>query len=156
MFREMRLKAQQLSEADTVEILKSATYGTLAIKGDGEYPYSLPMSYVYSDGKIYFHGATEGYKHDLMTADPHVCMSITTMDDVQPESFTTYYRSAIVYGDIRVVESADEVMEAMMLTVDKYCEGRREGGKAFMKAEEGNFLVYCIDIKHMTGKRSEG
>ncbi len=156
MFREMRLAAQQLTQEEAIKILQEASHGTLAINGDGQYPYSVPISFVYSDNKIYFHGAAAGQKYDLMMKDPHVCLSAITMDDVQPEGFTTYYRSTVVYGDIRLVEDMEEFKEAMMLTVDKYCEGRREGGMKFMNAEMGNFCVYCLDIKHMTGKRSEG
>ena len=60
MFREMRLNGQQLSQEETIQILNKQTHGTLAINGAGKYPYSVPVSYVYSDGKIYFHGATAG------------------------------------------------------------------------------------------------
>ena len=156
MFREMRLAAQQLSHEETIKILQEASHATLAINGDGPYPYSVPISFVYNDGKIYFHGAAAGQKFDLMMRDPHVCLSAITMDDVQAKGFTTYYRSAVVYGDITRLETMEEIAQAMMLTVDKYCEGDREGGTAFMNAEMGNFCVYCLDIKHMTGKRSEG
>ena len=60
MFRAMRLNGQQLSQEETIEILNKQTHGTLAINGTDKYPYSVPVSYVYSDGKIYFHGATAG------------------------------------------------------------------------------------------------
>ena len=34
-----------------------ATAGTLALLGDNDYPYAVPISYVYHDGKLYFHSA---------------------------------------------------------------------------------------------------
>ncbi len=56
-FREMRRKRQQLSNEESVAILKEATAGTLALLGDGDYPYAVPISYVYHEGKLFFHSA---------------------------------------------------------------------------------------------------
>ena len=56
-FRPMRRIRQQLSDAETVGILERATSGTLALLGDNGYPYAVPISYVYADGKLYFHSA---------------------------------------------------------------------------------------------------
>ena len=55
MFREMKRKNQQLLERETIEILMKGTAGIMDLIGDGGYIYSLPTSYVYHDGKIYFH-----------------------------------------------------------------------------------------------------
>lgn len=53
MFRAMRRKRQQLPTDESEAILKRMTNGTLALHGDGDYPYAVPVSYVYSDGRIY-------------------------------------------------------------------------------------------------------
>ena len=50
-FREMRRKRQQLAEEESIAILEKATAGTLALLGDNDYPYAVPISYVYHDGK---------------------------------------------------------------------------------------------------------
>ena len=49
-FRAMRRKRQQLSEEENIGILQRATSSTLALLGDGGYPYAVPISYVYVDG----------------------------------------------------------------------------------------------------------
>ena len=51
MFREMRRFKQLLSNEAAVEILERNTGGTLALPGDEDYPYAVPISYVYVDGK---------------------------------------------------------------------------------------------------------
>lgn len=155
MFREMRLKDQQLSQEEAVAILKKVSHGTLAINGDGEYPYSVPVSFAYGDGKIYFHGAVAGQKYDLLTRDPHVCLSVVDLDDVQPTKFTTFYRSVIVYGKVKRLTTPEEIKPAMMHTVDKYAPGLMDGGMKYVKAQEGNFCAYEMTIEHMTAKRSE-
>ena len=61
-FREMRRKHQQLAEEESIAILEKATAGTLALLGDNDYPYAVPISYVYHEGKLYFHSALAGHK----------------------------------------------------------------------------------------------
>ena len=46
-FREMRGKRQLLSDDESIGILQKATAGTLALLGDNDYPYAVPISYVY-------------------------------------------------------------------------------------------------------------
>ena len=154
MFRKMRLADQELSKDDTVAILKEKTNGTLAINGQGKYPYSVPVSYVYDDGKIYFHGAVEGEKFDLLAENPYVSFSVIDYDDVQAAKFTTYYRSVIIYGDVKRLEDPASIQKAMDATVDKYSPGLTEGGRKFLKASENTICVYELDIVHMTGKKS--
>ena len=57
VFREMRRKKQELSQKEVEGILHKGTSGVLALLGDNDYPYAVPISYVYDDGKIYFHSA---------------------------------------------------------------------------------------------------
>ena len=72
MFREMRRFKQQLSEEECRHILKTEKRGVLAVNGDGGYPYTIPINYIYEEesGKIYFHGAKEGHKIDALLRDP--------------------------------------------------------------------------------------
>ncbi|MCQ4635192.1 pyridoxamine 5'-phosphate oxidase family protein [Anaerovorax odorimutans] len=155
MFREMRLKEQQLSEKESIEIIKNATHATLAINGADKYPYSVPISHIYSEGKIYFHGATSGQKFDLLTRDPHVSISVIAFDDVQPAKFTTFYKSVIAYGDVRQLKTPEEIKAPMRLIIKRFCPGMEEAGITFLNSQLGNFYVYEMDIKHMTGKQSE-
>ena len=60
----MRRLRQQLSEEESISILRESTAGTLALLGDNDYPYAVPISYVYADGRLYFHGAQVGNSPD--------------------------------------------------------------------------------------------
>lgn len=66
MFREMRRKKQALSLEESIAVLNHGTSGVLAVSGDNDYPYAVPLSYAYHDGKIFFHCAKTGHKLDAV------------------------------------------------------------------------------------------
>ena len=108
MFRTMRRAKQQLSREAAVEILAKNTGGTLALLGDEDYPYAVPMSYVYFDGKLYFHSADTGHKIDAVARHEKASFCVIDQDRVVPEKYTTHYRSVIAFGRARLVEDAAE------------------------------------------------
>lgn len=110
-FRAMRRKRQQLSEEESIGILQKATAGTLALLGDGGYPYAVPISYVYADGKLYFHSALSGHKVDAIKNCDKASFCVIEKDDVQPAKYTTYFRSVIPFGRIHIIEDEQEKFE---------------------------------------------
>lgn len=154
MNQQMRRKDQELSDRDTVELLEANTHGTLAIF-DNEYPYSVPVSYVYTDGVIYFHGAQEGKKYALLSNRSKVSFSVVGQDEVQPEKFTTLFKSAIVFGKVEIVTDKAEIQKGMECTVKKYSPGFLESGRIFIVAKEGGYCLYKLNIDYMTGKCSK-
>lgn len=153
MFRDMRLAKQQLSAADTAQILKDADYGTLALWGE-DYPYSVPISYVYDGEKIYFHGATTGLKNDLLTHHQKVSLSVVGSHSVQATSYTMYYTSVIAFGTATLITDPKIMQHAMEMTSEKYAPGLLKGGREYIASEKGNFAVYEMSLDHVTGKRS--
>ena len=95
MFRKMRRYRQQLGQEETISILKSGKTAVLGVLGDDGYPYTVPINYVYADGKIYFHGAKSGHKIDAIKRCGRVSLCVIEKDDVVKEELTTYFRSVI-------------------------------------------------------------
>ncbi|MBO2526251.1 MAG: hypothetical protein CW341_11260 [Bacteroidetes bacterium] len=54
-FRPMRRIRQLLNDEEAKKILANGTHGVLAVSGDDDYPYAVPLSYVYANGSLYFH-----------------------------------------------------------------------------------------------------
>lgn len=155
MFREMRRKNQLLTDEECIEILNSSTSGTLALLGDNDYPYSLPISYVYNDGKLYFHSALTGHKIDAVNRYDKASFCVIAQDKVVPEKYTTYFRSVIAFGKIRVIDNDAEKLRAIEILAEKYSPQLAEGRK---KEIEDNFSRMCmieLDIEHMTGKEAK-
>ena len=84
-FRPMRRVRQQLTTEDCEEILRSATSGTLAVLGDGGYPYAVPLSFVYADGIIYFHSAKSGHKIDAIKNHDKASFCVIAKDEIHGE-----------------------------------------------------------------------
>ena len=152
MFREMRSKANMLTNEEVENILKTSPNGTLALYGENGYPYSVPVNFVYSDGKIYFHGAAEGYKLDCMKKDPHVSFSVIGKDDIAKENFTTLFSSVIAFGTIRVIDTMEEKIPVLEAMVGKYSAEFMESGKELIRKGCGS-VAYELTIDHMTGKK---
>lgn len=153
MFREMRRKRQLLPTKESVAILEKMTNGTLALHGDDGYPYAVPVSYVYADGKIYFHSATEGHKVDAILQNDKVSFCVVERDEIKPAEFTTYFRSVIAFGKARVLEDEDEKLSALRLLADKYSHGEA-GMEAEIAKGFNHLLMVEITVEHLTGKES--
>ena len=153
MFREMRRKRQLLPMEESIAILERMTNGTLALHGDDGYPYAVPVSYVYADGKIYFHSAVKGHKVDAIMRDEKVSFCVVELDEIKPAEFTTYFRSVIAFGKARILTAEDEKRHALGLLADKYSHG--EAGMEEEIAKGFNHLLMVeIAVEHMTGKES--
>jgi uncharacterized protein len=152
MFREMRRKKQLLSDAETIEILKACTAGVLAVSGDHDYPYAVPISYVYSDGKLFFHLAQEGHKVDSIARNDKVSFCVIDKNEVIQETLTTHFRSVIVFGRARFLTEESEKIYALERLVEKYSpDFTAEGRQAIERGVERVGIVE-VTIEHMTGK----
>ena len=91
----------------------------LALAGD-DFPYAVPLSYVYTDGALYFHCAREGMKLELARRDSRASFCVVAEDHIVPEAYTTYYRSVICFGQLAEITDDDEKRAAIEALGRKY------------------------------------
>lgn len=120
MFYEMRRKQQQLPKEICIHLLNEATSGVLAIACEQDYPYAVPLSYVYHKDRLIFHCATSGHKLDVIKKQNLASFCVIAQDHVLPEKLTTCYRSVIVFGHITEIRDANERLHAIRLLKEKY------------------------------------
>jgi len=154
MFRDMRRKRQQLSEAESIEILRKLTSGTLALLGDGGYPYAVPISYVYADGRLYFHSAKEGHKVDAIRGSDRASFCVIEQDNVKPEKYTTFFRSVIAFGRIHIVKDENEKLEITRMLGNRYNPNQDEALQKEIESGLSRMLAIRLDIEHLTGKEA--
>ena len=151
-FREMRRKRQQLSEEKSIGILQKSTAGTLALLGDNGYPYAVPISYVYADGKLYFHSALSGHKIDAIRNCDKASFCVIDQDEVHPEKYTTFFRSVIAFGKIHIIEDEQEKLETARMLGDRYNPNQEEALQKEMEKGLSRMVMIRFDIEHLTGK----
>lgn len=154
MFREMRRKRQKLEQHECEAILKEATSGVLSLAGDDGYPYGVPLSHAYVGGRLVFHGASSGHKLDAMRANPKACYTVVQQDQVVPEEYTTYFRSVIAFGQMRVLEG-DEKLSALRQLGDAFWPGHESERDAEIAPRLDHMNVFVMEIEHLTGKQAK-
>ena len=153
MFDKMRRGKQQLSQDETERILRANTSGVLALIDGNGYPYTVPLSFVYSDGKIYFHSAKTGHKINAVRNCKKATFCVIDKDDVKPEKFTTFYKSAVAFGNVEIVENSEETLYAINLLGEKYYPDHSAELHAEIEKFKNAFLMIRFDIEHLTGKQ---
>ena len=155
MFREMRRKNQLLPLAEAEEILKNNTVGILALSGDNGYPYSVPMSYAYDNGRIIFHSAKNGHKTDAIEGCDKASFCVVDKNDIVAQEYTTYYRSVIVFGRIHIVREKAEMTSALHLLGEKYNPGHHNECREEIEKFINNVVVLILEAEHITGKAAK-
>ena len=154
MIRPMRRIAQQLSREESEQILRDATSGVLAVYGDDGYPYAVPVSHVYRDGKISFHCAKEGHKIDAIRRNEKVSFCVVAQDKVLPAERTTAYISVIAFGRARILEDEENLRRIAGWIGDKFSHDYPEDCRQETDEVIAANRMYCVEIEvdHLTGK----
>lgn len=153
MFRKMRRSEQLLSDGDTLAIMNKCTNGILACLGDEDYPYAVPVSYVYYNDKIYFHSAKAGHKIDAIAKNPKVSFTVVEEDKIVSAEYTSYFRSVIAFGKARIAEG-DERLAGFRALVEKYSGDQPEESKHKETTNCEQACIIAIDVEHISGKEA--
>lgn len=161
MFRKMRRAKQQISREECDEVLKGAMRGVMAFLGDDDYPYAVPLDYLYvpedgPQGRLYFHGARTGHKVDAMRA--HAKASFCVLDEGvrnPKRRFGLDFRSVICFGRLHPIGDQDEAREVSRRLGMRYL-GTVYTTEADVDEEVahsgGRVFCYYLEIEHLTGK----
>ncbi len=151
MKKEMRRKDRKLSEDEAYLILKKGDWGVLATF-DGEYPYGVPVNYVFHNGSIYFHCAKQGYKLDNIAKNPNVCFTVVTKSEVVPQELSTNYESTIIFGKALVVHDENEKREALYALGKRFAKNYPEKVVQEIETLFSVTEIVKISIENISGK----
>lgn len=139
---------------EIIDVLRRADTIRLGLHND-PYPYVVPLSFGFEAAEhkitLYFHGAKEGLKHDLIARNPHVCVEADIFHryaDVPPDNVTTEYESFIGFGIAERAEG-DEAARGIDLLL-AHCG---YAGFEYDRAALGFIAVYKIVLDSFSGKR---
>lgn len=155
MYREMRRKKQALPPEECAAILTKGTSGVLALAGDAGYPYAVPLSYVFAENQLYFHCAKSGHKLDAIRQNNRASFCVVEQDQIVPEAYTTWFRSAIAFGTVRILEDPAEKRAAIEMLAAKYAPDDTAEHRAQVIDREWEPLCMLeMAIEHLTGKEA--
>ena len=155
MFRAMRRSRQAMPQEECAAVLERGSHGVLALAGDGDYPYAVPISYVYTNRKLYFHCAKSGHKLDAIRRDARASFCVIDRDVVVPEEYTTYFRSVIAFGTMRILDDDGEKRAAIEKLAAKYAPEDSVDNRARVIEREWDPLCMLeMTIDHLTGKEA--
>lgn len=152
MFRDMRRKKQQLPKNEAVEIIQNNNTCVMALNGDDGFPYAVPISYAYFDGKFYMHGAKEGHKIESTKKSNKVSLCIINDDTVIEEKYTNKYKSVIVFGKAKIIDDVKSATPLCRKMTEMLCPSAIDGIEEELQKDIAHTAVIEITPLHITGK----
>jgi nitroimidazol reductase NimA-like FMN-containing flavoprotein (pyridoxamine 5'-phosphate oxidase superfamily) len=149
----MRRREREIrDEAGIQEILEKGLVCRLGLY-DGQYPYVVPMSYGYRDGRLYFHCAAEGRKSHMLKKNDRVCIEVDIDSRIvrgdTPFRWAAKYSSVIGFGRARIVD-ADKAKKAGLDVIMAHYGG--SGGDYDEKSLQRTSLIEVV-LDSITGKQ---
>ena len=123
---------------------------------DGAYPYVIPLNFGYEDDGerlvLYFHGAKDGHKLELIKNDGRAAFSMSCDHEMVPGKVacasTFKYKSVCGRGVVSMVEG-DERMHALTVIMAHY---DRENEHIFEQKHANSVSIFRMDVESFTGK----
>lgn len=151
----MRRSDREITDLDEiVRIIEKCDVCRLALH-DGEYPYILPLNFgLERQGNalnLYFHGAAEGKKYELLARDDRVSFEMDCGHQLHYDRKRGYctmeYQSVIGRGRVEVVPESEK-MRALECLMAHY----HMGGAYFDPAALPRTTVLRLNVEAWTGK----
>lgn len=156
--RQLREKAAY--DKETVHgILDSAMLAHVAFVQDGE-PVVVPMLYGREGETIFLHGARKARVIRLLESTGTACLNVTHVDGLvfarSAFNSSMNYRSATVFGSVRLVEGEKEKLHALRVISECTMPGRWDELREPLVNEVKMTGIIALDIESASAKISTG
>jgi nitroimidazol reductase NimA-like FMN-containing flavoprotein (pyridoxamine 5'-phosphate oxidase superfamily) len=140
-------------------LLRSGIAGRLAVVDPDGWPYCVPLLYVLLDETVYVHmSSAVGHLRRSLEQSANVCFEVD-----EPGAVFDYgsfecdsglaYRSAMVFGTLRVVENETTRHRFCDELLGKYGTGVPGRPKGFYPRLD-RITIYALDAQRLTGKQT--
>ncbi|WP_174845460.1 pyridoxamine 5'-phosphate oxidase family protein [Sporolactobacillus shoreae] len=160
----MRRQMNECRDQEKINLfLNHARIGFLGLSEENQ-PYVVPLNFVWYNNKIYFHGATEGRKADILQVHSNVCFTVCeeygTMAHTVPAHTSTAYLSVMLFGKVARISNLDEGTEAMQKMLDKYVPGyynrplSRNQVEKYRSSMGSATAIFCLSPEDLSAKEN--
>ena len=141
--------------------LRAAQIGRVATLWDDQ-PFVTPSTFWYDEAnrRIIFHSNLAGRVRANLERNPKVCLEASEVGRLLPSNvaleFSLQYRSVMVFGTVRILESDEEMRAALTGLLEKYFP-EMEAGREYRPITEKELKrtsVYELKIESWSGKEN--
>lgn len=155
-----RLPKRGSFERQTVyDILDEGFVCHVAFVADG-HPVVIPTAYGRVGDRLYLHGARASRMLKALGAGADVCVNVTLVDGLvlarSAFHHSINYRSVVVFGRARVVESGEEKRAALLAFMEHVVPGRWDEVREPTGQELDATLVLSLDLEEASAKVRTG
>lgn len=153
MFREIIRIKQKLPLEECIRVLKNETRGVLALLGDNDYPYAVPLNHYYSeeDNALYFHSGKTGHKIDAIKKHNKASFCVYDKGYTKEGEWSLNVSSVIVFGTIEFVEDRDKIYQICRSLSYKFTDDDKYIDDE-IKRSGPNTALFKLNIEHISGK----
>ncbi|MCL2051895.1 MAG: pyridoxamine 5'-phosphate oxidase family protein [Lachnospiraceae bacterium] len=154
----MRRSDREITDkAEILKIIEKCDVCRLAF-ADNDIPYIVPVNFGFehTNGRLilYFHGANEGKKHDIIAKNPIACFEMDCshrlIEAEEAAGYTMEYESVIGNGKISYITEKSEKIGALKLLMKQYA---KEKIFSFPDHVIDSVTVFKLDALEFTDKR---
>jgi nitroimidazol reductase NimA-like FMN-containing flavoprotein (pyridoxamine 5'-phosphate oxidase superfamily) len=154
----MRRKDREITDIQEIlGIIGRCKVCRLAV-AENNLPYVVPLNfgYEYKNGELslYFHGAREGKKMDMLKKNPEACFEMDgahqLIEGSEAAKYSFAYESVIGFGKVEFVEGDEEKSRGLNLLM---AHQSGKGDFTFPADQLRAVAVYKIKARSFTGKR---
>lgn len=151
----MRRKDREVTDRnEMIRIMKDCDVCRLALNNDG-YPYILPLNFglvqMGDTVELYFHGASEGTKYELIKKDNRASFEMDCKHVLQSNEekghCTMMFESVIGQGRVYILGDEDKKKALDMIVAQYHPEGFEYNPAAMSRT-----TVFKLVVESMTGK----
>ena len=151
----MRMSEREIADRQAIDdIIGRSQICHLAMCDEGQ-PYIIPLNFGYDGEHIFFHGATEGRKIDVLKKNNRVCIAFEVVGDLIPGEeacgWSMIYESVIAFGRARILKKSDEKHSALRCIMQQYSNEIW----SFPEHAVSITSIFQVDIEKISGKRRQ-
>jgi nitroimidazol reductase NimA-like FMN-containing flavoprotein (pyridoxamine 5'-phosphate oxidase superfamily) len=155
-----RLPKRGRYDHETVhQILDSGFVCHVGFNVDGQ-PFVIPTNYGRSGDTLYLHGSAASRMLKTLSEGVPVCVTVTHVDGLvlarSAFHHSVNYRSVVIFGTARLVEDANEKMEALRIFTDHVLKGRWDDVRHPTEQELKATTVLALPLEEVSAKVRTG
>ena len=120
--------------------------------GADDWPYAVPVNHVLCGDVLYLHCASQGHRLENIAHQERVSYCAVASATVLPETLTTLYESAVVFGRAAVVTDPFEKRSALEALAMRFCGGVTPAAEEMIRQDGPRTTIVRIRIERITGK----